>query len=420
MSKVEKLKKQAADFEAKRQIDKAVATYLELFKVWEADDSEVDVALYNRAGDLLIREGNVGDAMSVWEKAVDHYSEGGFHNNAIALCNKILRHSPGRNSIYYKLGKISAKKGFRGDAKKNFLEYADRMQKADKIDEAFRALKEFADLCPDEDDIRQMLADQLAKLGRNAEAIEQLQVLYERYESTGDSEAAAKTVERMRAIDPTVEPKRSGPSQSRQTTGLVFIDLDSPPSRPSRKSSSATPIAPRPTTAEKQRKSATAGLPLIDIDDTPTPEPVAAEAVAPPAPAPPVPEPAPIVTDVTFGASFGTDDPGVVDVTPLELEPTSMEPPPSEDRRVSASLSSPEDATFGTFGLEELPMAPPVEPQSIEPIAGLEFTSTSVVEEITAAPEEPRRVSTPGLAEIPLDEAPVARTSSASEMVDDS
>jgi tetratricopeptide (TPR) repeat protein len=36
------------------------------------------------------------------------------------------------------------------------------------------ALKEFADLCPDEDDIRQMLADQLAKLGRNDEAIEQL------------------------------------------------------------------------------------------------------------------------------------------------------------------------------------------------------------------------------------------------------
>ena len=59
-----------------------------------------------------------------------------------------------RPTVYYKLGKISAQKGFKSDARKNFLEYADRMQKAGKIDEAFRALKEFADLCPDQDDIR--------------------------------------------------------------------------------------------------------------------------------------------------------------------------------------------------------------------------------------------------------------------------
>ena len=40
------------------------------------------------------------------------------------------------------------------------------MQKAGKMDEAFRALKEFADLCPDQDDIRLMLADQLSKQER--------------------------------------------------------------------------------------------------------------------------------------------------------------------------------------------------------------------------------------------------------------
>jgi hypothetical protein len=53
----------------------------------------------------------------------------------------VLRQAPGRASIYYKLGRISATKGFKSDAKKNFLEYADRMQKAGQIDEAFRALK---------------------------------------------------------------------------------------------------------------------------------------------------------------------------------------------------------------------------------------------------------------------------------------
>ena len=141
----------------------------------------MDVALFNRVGDLLSEaQDRTSDAVDYYEQAVDHYAEGGFFNNAIALCNKILRNSPGPARVYYKLGKISAQKGFKSDAKVNFLEYADRMQKAGKIDEAFRALKEFADLCPDQDDIRLMLADQLAKASKGVEAIEQLQMLYER------------------------------------------------------------------------------------------------------------------------------------------------------------------------------------------------------------------------------------------------
>jgi tetratricopeptide (TPR) repeat protein len=245
----EKLKKRAADFEAKRQIDKAISAYLDLFRQWDVEGgTDVDVALFNRAGDLLVREGSIGEAVSVWERAVDFYSESGFHNNAIALCNKILRYSPGRASIYYKLGRISALKGFRGDARKNFLEYADRMRAADNPDEAFRALKEFADLCPDEDEVRQMLADQLTTAGRKAEAIEQLQVLYERYETLGDSTAAGATFERIKAIDPDAEPRRDQQRATGRRSGLVFIDLDkstpdssrrvTPPSEPAQPSTS--------------------------------------------------------------------------------------------------------------------------------------------------------------------------------------
>src|SRR5262249_61716232 len=170
----------------------------------------------------------------------------GFFNNAIALCNKILRHSPGRASVYYKLGKISAQKGFRNDAKVNFLEYADRMQKAGKVDEAFRALTEFADLCPDQNEIRLMLADQLTKAGRKTEAIEQLQILHERYDGEGDIAGAEATVARMRAIDPKVEPP-AGADRGRKTTSgeLIFIDLDTP-SPPSRAVKPATP-PPAPT-----------------------------------------------------------------------------------------------------------------------------------------------------------------------------
>ena len=73
---VDKLKKKAAEFEAKRQTDKAIATYLEMFRIWDSgDDDDVEVPLYNRVGDMLIRAGNIGDAMTVWEKAVDYYGD---------------------------------------------------------------------------------------------------------------------------------------------------------------------------------------------------------------------------------------------------------------------------------------------------------------------------------------------------------
>src|SRR4051812_43848193 len=227
MSKVANLKKKAAELE-KKAPDKALDVYIELCAEMEKHPDEMDVAYFNRVGDILVKSRKIADGANYYEKAVDYYAEGGFFNNAIALCNKILRVSPGRSTVYYKLGRISAQKGFKADAKQNFLEYADRMQKAGKIDEAFRALKEFADLCPDQDDIRLMLADQLSKLGRKDEAIEQLQTLYQRYQSEGRESEAAATATRMRAIDPTVEPQAEGTRRQASGGGLVFLDLEEP------------------------------------------------------------------------------------------------------------------------------------------------------------------------------------------------
>ena len=226
MSQVARLKKQAADFELKRQFDKAIAVYVKLLDSFDQHSAELDVALFNRVGDLMLRQGNVADAVDYYERAVDQYADTGFFNNAIALCNKILRYSPGRASVYYKLGRISAKKGFTNEARTNFLEYADHMQKAGNVDEAFRALTEFADLCPDQEEIRLMLAEQLTRAGRGDEAIEQYQVLYERCDRQGRKEDARHVLERMRAIDSSVEPRAVEHEDEDTDSGLIFLDLD--------------------------------------------------------------------------------------------------------------------------------------------------------------------------------------------------
>ena len=224
MSNAAKLKKKAVELEQKKQFDKALALYIQFLQESDTGIDDVDVPLYNRVGDLLLRTGNASDALNYYEKAVDLYADRGFLNNAIALCNKVLRQSPGRASIYYKLGKISATKGFKSDAKKNFLEYADRMQQAGQIDEAFRALKEFADLCPDQDDIRLMLAEQLTKENRQNEALEQLQKLHDKLDSEGRSAEARATVDRMKSIDPEAVPRVSGSYRPQKTHDLIFLD----------------------------------------------------------------------------------------------------------------------------------------------------------------------------------------------------
>ncbi|MCC6317768.1 MAG: tetratricopeptide repeat protein [Gemmatimonadaceae bacterium] len=220
-----KLKRKATELEQKKQFEKALALYIQVIEEAGRDLDDADLQLFNRVGDLLMRQGNASEALVYYEKAVDMYAERGFLNNAIALCNKILRQSPARTAVYYKLGKISASKGFKADARKNFLEYADRMQKGGNLDEAFRALKEFADLCPDQDDIRLMLAEMLTKENRKPEALEQLEQLYAKLDAEGRAAEARATMDRIKAIDPELTPRSTGAWQAQKSNDLVFLDL---------------------------------------------------------------------------------------------------------------------------------------------------------------------------------------------------
>ncbi len=255
MSKSAQLKRKAAEFEQKRQYDRALTSYAQAIEAAAGIPEELDIPLYNRVGDLHLRLGELEKAVAYYETAVDLYAEGGFFNNAIALCNKVLRHAPDRSVIYYKLGKISAKKGFNSDAKQNFLEYAARMEKGGDISEAFRALKEFADLCPGQDDVRLMLAEQLARAGRTQEALEQLQMVYEAMLAEDRGTEATATLERIRALDPNFAPRAGMSRQHAKREGLVFLDVDygkrdgTPDAPPVTVQTSAEPFA-RPLTAE--------------------------------------------------------------------------------------------------------------------------------------------------------------------------
>jgi tetratricopeptide (TPR) repeat protein len=210
-----------------------------------------ELALFNRVGDLYTKIQKVPEAVDMYERAANLYAEYGFPNNAIALCNKVLRNAPGRTHVYLRLAQLMVERGLVAQAKQNLLEYAERMQTAGKTDEAFRALKEFADLSPDNEEIRLLLAEQLKNAARTAEAREQLAKLFAEAEATGDERRSRQTLQNIKAIDPDFDPEKAPKAKvkapSKKTSELVFLDLD----EEYRPDEAATAVAEPETAAEE-------------------------------------------------------------------------------------------------------------------------------------------------------------------------
>lgn len=210
-----KLRDQVRILEAKENWREAIAV---LRQILENPEGESDIGLWNRVGDLHVRLSETDKAVEAYESAVNAYAEAGLHNNAIALCRKVLRLVPGRASVYLKLGQISAAKGFLADARQNFLEYAERMQRAGKLDASFDALREFADLSPSDTDVRRLLAEQLLSHERGEDAIEQFRILIGQAEAKGATAVADELRQQILEIDAAAD-----------TTGIVRDDTSAGP-----------------------------------------------------------------------------------------------------------------------------------------------------------------------------------------------
>lgn len=235
---LEKLKDTARKFEQKEDWRRAIEVYLKAIQEFEAGrESTPDLSLYNRVGDLYLKVNDQAAAVRSYERAVDLYADQGFLNNAIALCGKILRVNPGRVPTYLKLAQLHARKNVLIEAKRNLLEYLDRMNAAGQLDEAFRAVTEFADHFSGNPDIRLMLVELLRASSRATEAREQLEKLAADLEARGDQAGARRTRERLQALgaeDGAVKPAEPGrvsgpaapeaPAVAGRRNDLVFLD----------------------------------------------------------------------------------------------------------------------------------------------------------------------------------------------------
>ena len=375
MANLEKFKDQARKFEQKEQWLKAIEQLLKALEAMErSPEDDTDLTLYNRVGDLYQKLGDTQRAATYYERAAEKYGEGGFHNNAIALCNKILRLSPGRSSVYLKLGMMFAAKGFLAEAKQNMLEYADRMQKAGQIEEAFKALKAFAEMTPGQDDIWAVLAAQARAAAKTAEQKEQVDKLLSEFENKDRAAHRKSRTSRHMLTGEELPPEHSFKKD------LVFLDLGDAPSLP-KSAPRPAPIVPEPVAKAP---------PILEIEST------ALYGGEEPLPIGPALEIVP--------TALGFVAPAVPSRAELVLEPTSLaggpelldldvsEPPARAEEPVAAA-----DAMAGLPMMEVEEEAPAAGPTSGLPLMELEEAAPAapavelplleVEEEVPAAPE---------------------------------
>ena len=238
---LEKLKDTARKLEQKEDWRRAIEVYQKAIVEFESgQDPNPDLSIYNRVGDLYMKANDPAAAVQAYERAVDLYSDQGFLNNAIALCGKILRVNPGRIQAYLKLAQLHARKNVVHDAKKNLIEYLERMNQVHQLEEAFKAVKAFADQFPGNQEIRLMLSDLLRASSRTTEAREQLEKLTEDLEAKGDAIGARRTRERLQAIN----EEDGAPVARQRKNDLVFLDIGVEVKTPSQAPAPAASPAP--------------------------------------------------------------------------------------------------------------------------------------------------------------------------------
>lgn len=241
---LEKLKDSARKFEQKEDWRKAIEVYLRAIQQIESGaETSPDLSLYNRVGDLYLKTNDTAAAVRSYERAVDLYADQGFFNNAIALCGKILRVNPGRSQTYLKLAQLHARKNVVIEAKRNLIEFLERMNGLGQLDQAFQSVKGFADQFSGSQEIRMMLVDLLRAASREDEAREQLEKLAGQLEAG----AARRAADRGSADAVAEAPQARRPARG-GLGGLVFLDTgtDQPAAGAAKEDSSVDPAAAPP------------------------------------------------------------------------------------------------------------------------------------------------------------------------------
>jgi len=187
LSKVNSIRKKALELVRKQDWVSAVKEYKRLA---ELDQSNPNV--FNELGDIYLKTGNKSEAYDAFLHAIDSYTHVSLHNNAVAVCKKVLRLLPARIEVLTKLGYIRLKQGLAREAESYYLSYLDKVAGETSVDvgEFARIAGEIAEAMPNSPALLQRVAQTMEQLGADDPAGRVHLKLLRAHHDTGNAAAA--------------------------------------------------------------------------------------------------------------------------------------------------------------------------------------------------------------------------------------
>jgi tetratricopeptide (TPR) repeat protein len=212
VSKVSVHQRKARDFIQREDWGNAL---VELERMLEADRN--NPTLQNQVGDVYLRKEDVARACEHFEQAIDLYAQVGLHNNAVALCKKVMRLRPGRIEMRYRLARLRLDQGFRGEAAAFFAITSSTFPMTTNMRRGLEAnCREIVELMPEEAPLGKIL-EKLEGLQCYVAAHEIVRKLSQRAADSGDEAAARRYTEKLRSLRILVERKRPARSARRRS-----------------------------------------------------------------------------------------------------------------------------------------------------------------------------------------------------------
>ena len=186
------------------KVDAAIAEYV---KVVGAQPRDWNSA--NSLGDLYVRSKKIEKGLEQYTRIADHLAEEGFYSKALALFKKILKLKPDDEYALLQSGDLAAKQGTLADAKKFFMQVAEkRKARGDKKGAAEVAVR-LGTLDPEDLDARMRASQLAAEMGDMATAVREYKDISARLQKQDKHADALVPLQMAYDLDKSDEGSRS-------------------------------------------------------------------------------------------------------------------------------------------------------------------------------------------------------------------
>jgi tetratricopeptide (TPR) repeat protein len=199
------------------KVDVAIAEYAKIIAAQPRDWNSA-----NTLGDLYVRANKIDKGLEQYIRIADHLAAEGFYPKAAALFKKILKLKPDHEHSILMSGDLSAKQGILSEAKKFYLQIAEkRKAKGDRKGAAEIAIK-IGTLDPDDLEARMRAAKLSVEMGDIMLALKELKDVAARFEKQGKTAEALVPLQQAYDLD----------SKDESTRGRLFAGyLDRDPQK---------------------------------------------------------------------------------------------------------------------------------------------------------------------------------------------